>query len=82
MSKCLKLFIDQDGSYKLVPDQQPDLKQCDYVLQTGGEVSNSLVDLTPAQASEISVAVGTLWATAWVFRQLANILKGNEHETE
>lgn len=75
MAKCVKILQDQDGTYKLIPDQQPDLKQCEYVLQTGGEVSNSLTDLTPAQAAEISGYVAALWAAVWVIKQLAKLIE-------
>lgn len=34
-----------------------------------------LPDITPAQAVELVQAVGSLWATAWVFRQLRKIVR-------
>ncbi|MBC3871919.1 hypothetical protein [Undibacterium oligocarboniphilum] len=83
MTQCLKVSQLPDGSLRLEPDVQQDLQLCQYVLQTGAEVGNSLTTLTPAQGTEISMYVMGVWAVAWGFKQVAKTLSmGSENEIE
>lgn len=75
MAQCVQLIPVVDGSYKVMTDSQPNLNSCSYVIQSGAEVGNSLFDLTPPQALEISGYIGGLWALAWGFKQIAKTLK-------
>lgn len=59
----------------------PSLQSCPLVIQSGAEIGNSLFDLTPPQALEISGFVAGLWALAWVFKQIAKTLNiGDSHD--
>ncbi|WP_428717291.1 hypothetical protein [Undibacterium curvum] len=82
MSQCVKATQNQDGSLRLEPDTQQDLQQCQFVLQTGAEVGNSLTTLTPAQGAEISAYVGAIWALAWGFKQIAKTLNSGDSQNE
>ncbi|CAN5673996.1 hypothetical protein BH11PSE12_BH11PSE12_27200 [soil metagenome] len=82
MASCINLEIQVDGSYKVTPDARTDLSACMYVLNTGEEVGNSLIGLTPAQGAEISAYIAALWAVAWGIKQIANVIKGTENHEE
>lgn len=78
MAQCVLLQLAEDGSYRLTPQVSSDLNSCAYVIQSGAEVGNSIANLTPSQGSEISVYVCGLWALAWGFRQISNVLNSGD----
>jgi hypothetical protein len=83
MAQCVTLQLVDDGSYRLIPQSSPDLNSCTYVIQSGAEVGNSIVNLTPSQGLEISVYVCSIWALAWGFRQISNVLNiGDSNEQD
>jgi hypothetical protein len=78
--KCVDLVLQADGSYAVFPVETTDFTTCNFVLQTGAEVGNSLFNLSPAQGLEISMYVCALWATAWGIKQIAKVLNsGDSH---
>lgn len=82
MSLCVELSQNPDGSLRLDPTAETDLQACAYVLQTGAEVGNSPLYLTPAQGVEISVAILGVWAIAWGIKQVVKVLSsGDSNET-
>jgi hypothetical protein len=82
MSQCVDITQNPDGSLRLEPSSSTDLQACPYVLQSGAEVGNSPLYLTPSQGVEISVAVIGVWAIAWGFKQVAKVFSsGDSNET-
>lgn len=75
MAQCVILQLVEDGSYKLIPQSSQDLNSCAYVIQSGAEVGNSIVNLSPSEGLQIGAYVCGLWALAWGFRQISNVLK-------
>lgn len=80
MAQCVTVTQNQDGTLVFRPVTPPDLQQCQFVLQTGAEVGNSLTMFTPDQALELMPYVALVLATAWTFKQIAKTLNevGNE----
>jgi hypothetical protein len=76
--KCVNLILMVDGSYRVEPFESADLSTCSYVVQSGVEAGNSLASLTPAQGLEISIYVGSLWALAWIFKQIGLVLNSGD----
>jgi hypothetical protein len=86
MSTCAAASSIQnsDGSYSLeVLPMQTDLSQCQFVVISGSEAANGqLLQLTPSDAVTISIAVCAVWALAWGFKQLINLMKESPNEIE
>jgi len=80
MAQCVTVTQNPDGTLVFRPVTQPDLQQCQFVLQTGAEVGNSLTTFTPDQALELMPYVALVLAIAWTFKQIAKTLNevGNE----
>lgn len=82
MSQCVDITQNPDGSLRLEPSSSTDLQACPYVLQSGAEVGNSPLYLTPSQGVEISVAILGVWAIAWGIKQVVKVLSsGDSNET-
>ena len=81
MAICAKAVQQPDGSYLLGLDPSiTDFSTCAYVVETGGEWAiGSLLDLTPAQGTEIATYVIGVWALAWGFKQVARFFDGEEN---
>jgi hypothetical protein len=80
MAQCVAVTQNQDGTLVFRPVTQPDLQQCQFVLQTGAEVGNSLSIFTPDDALQLMPYVALVMAIAWSFKQIAKTLNevGNE----
>jgi len=82
VSLCVELSQNPDGSLRLDPTGETDLKACGYVLQSGAEVGNSPLYLSPSQGVEISVAIMGVWAIAWGFKQVVKVLSSGDSQNE
>lgn len=80
MAQCVTVTQNPDGTLVFRPVTQPDLQQCQFVLQTGAEVGNSLAIFTPDDALQLMPYVALVMAIAWTFKQIAKTLNevGNE----
>jgi hypothetical protein len=86
MAACAKAVLQPDGSYLLGLDPTvTDTSTCAYVVITQGDQTLlQLSSLSMDDAVVISMTVGVLWAGAWVYRMLANLLsnQGSPYEAE
>jgi len=84
MCAALSNLQNPDGSYSLVAlPTQTDLAQCQLVVQSGSEAANGqLLLLTPSDAAVISIQICSIWALAWGFKQLSNLMKVDNHVEE
>lgn len=80
MAQCVTVTQNLDGTLVFRPVTLSDLRQCQFVLQTGGEVDNSLANFTPDHVLELMPYVALVLAIAWSFKQIAKTLNevGNE----
>lgn len=70
--RCVQ--INGSGAVVDVVPQPVDLSTCSLVISSGAEVVGSPFALTLSDASSLAVAIGLLWAVAWVFRVLSRQL--------
>ena len=84
MAVCALAKQQTDGSYVLVfDDTQTDTSSCAYVVLTAGDYSSAqFTSMSIQDATTVSVAVGCLWAVAWVFRALAKSMSTKDEEYE
>jgi hypothetical protein len=78
VAQCVKAVQNPDGSLYLTPAPEvQDLSTCQYVLQSGAEVANSLFSLTAADGAELSFAIIGVWLAAFVVRSIIEVIKGS-----
>lgn len=81
MPVCARVVQYTDGSSLLALDPAvTNLSTCAYVVETGSEFGGwtQLLSMTPDEALVISGAVALLWAVAWGFRILRQVLFTHE----
>jgi hypothetical protein len=81
MAACAQAVQQPDG--RLVLELMPaatDLSTCQYVVQSGAELANSLFSLTAADGAKLSSAIVSLWIIAYVFRSNISLIKGSTNE--
>lgn len=80
---CATLIEQSDGSYLLGVDPSiTDVSTCTYVVQSGSEVGNSLLNMSIDDGLQWSYAVFGLWAIAWACRMMISTLKGDSNESQ
>jgi len=57
-----------NGSYSVANPQPTNINSCVYVIAQPVEVQPAIWALTAEQGTQLSVAILTLWAVAWVWR--------------
>jgi hypothetical protein len=81
MAACLKVMQQSDGNFALALDPSaPDLTACAYVVESGAEVSNSLLSLSAQDGGYASAAIISCWVTAYAIRSIIQIIKGTTDE--
>jgi len=79
MAVCAQAVQQADGSLALVLDPTAlDLSACQYVVQSGAEVANSLFAMTAKDGAFVSAGIITCWVTAYAIRSLINVIRGSE----
>lgn len=80
MAMCVKASPNPDGTLFFTPAPEvQDLSTCQYVLQSGAELANSLFSLTASDGALVSVAIISCWVTAYAIRSIIEVIKGS-HE--
>lgn len=81
MAVCARGVVQQDGSILLVLDSSvTNLATCQYVVQSGSDISNSFLLMTAEDGAVFSSGVIACWALAYGIRSIINILKGSTNE--
>lgn len=81
MPACAKAVQQPDGSLALVLDPlATDLTACTYVVESGAELANSLLDLTAEDGGLYAGGIISVWCVAYGIRSVISILRSSEHE--
>lgn len=81
MAACARAVQQQNLSYVLELDPAAtDLSTCQYVVQSGAELSNSLFSLTAEDGGYISASIVGCWAAAYGIRSVINLIRGSSKE--
>lgn len=79
MPACLKSQQLADGSLVLAIDPlATDLTACAYVVESGAELANSLVNLTAEDGGLYASYVIAVWIVAYGIRSIINIVRSSE----
>lgn len=83
MAACIKAVQQPDGSLVLRLDPTAtDLSTCQYVVQSGAELANSLFSLSAEDGSYISAMIVSVWAAAWGVRAVINVVQNHSGSSE
>lgn len=83
MAICATSHALADGTTFIALDASNlNLTTCQMVVITGAEFDNELMNFSPADALQVSGAVGLLWASAWIFKAVRNALSISESQNE
>lgn len=83
MSTCAVAVQQADGSYFLRLDPTvTDVSSCTYVVQSGADIGGSLLMMSANDGGLYSLAIFSVWATAWAFRMLIKTLQGDTNESD
>lgn len=75
MSICATTYTMSDGVVVIALDTENiDLATCQMVVNTGAEYDSQLMNFSPQNALEISSSVAVLWAVAFGFNAVKNVL--------
>lgn len=78
MAACVKAIQQPDGRLLLELDATAtDLTACQYVVQSGAELSNSLLLMTAKDGAQASALIIGCWITAYYTRSLISMLRGS-----
>jgi hypothetical protein len=81
MPVCARGVQQADGSVVLVLDPlAADLSTCPYVVQTGAELSNSLLSLSAQDGGIWAGGVISVWIAAYGIRSLISIIRSASNE--
>lgn len=81
MPSCLKPIAQPDGSVLLVLDPMAtDLTACAYVVESGAELSNSLLSMTAQDGGVWSAGVIAVWMAAYAVRSIISIIRSSTNE--
>jgi hypothetical protein len=78
MAACAQAVQQPDGSLvlKLEPTAT-DLSTCQYVVQSGAELANSLFSMTAEDGAWVSSGIIGVWAAAYGIRSIIDIVRGS-----
>lgn len=78
MAACAQAVQQPDGSLvlKLEPTAT-DLSTCQYVVQSGAELSNSLFSMTASDGALVSSGIVGVWAAAFGIRSIIDTIRGS-----
>lgn len=84
MPVCARAIQQPDGTLLLALDPtNQNLSTCQYLVDDGATNAwRELGNLNLKDAQDISVAVGLLWAGAWVFRTIGRAIPSESNESE
>lgn len=79
MAACAQAIQQPDGSLvlQLLP-AATDLATCQYVVQSGAELQNSLFSMTAQDGALVSTGVISCWAAAYVVRSIIEVIRGSQ----
>lgn len=81
MAACARAVQQPNGTFVLELDPAAtDLSACQYVVQSGAELSNSLFSLTAEDGGYISALIVGCWAAAYGIRSVINLIRGSTKE--
>ncbi|MBB5198952.1 hypothetical protein HNR39_000762 [Glaciimonas immobilis] len=83
MSTCAVAVQQADGSYLLQVDPTvTDVSSCTYVVQSGADIAGSLLLMSANDGATYSLAIFSVWVTAWAFRMFVRTLNGDQNDSE
>lgn len=83
MPVCARAVQQSDGSLALVLDPAAtDLTACPYVVETGAELGNTLLSLSPGDGALLASGVVSCWLAAYGIRSVINVIRGSTNETQ
>ena len=68
MALCVQ--VDLDGFIQAVQPQPVETDACAWVLVSGEQVGNELLNLTAEQGAQIGASILLVWAVAFSFRMI------------
>lgn len=78
MAACVKAVQQPDGRMVLELDAAAtDLTACQYTLQSGTELSNSLLLMTAEDGAVASGLIVACWVTAYYMKSVISMFKGS-----
>lgn len=78
---CLEIN-PSTGALQPVSPQPSDLSSCSLVAGSYTETMSGISQLSPADGSQIAVAILVIWALGWVVRQIARTLNVDSERSE
>lgn len=84
MAVCAKAVQQADGTLLLALDPtNTNLSTCQYLVEDAGSSAwRELGAMTSQDAQTVALAVGTFWASAWVFKAVGRAIGGPATQTE
>lgn len=81
MPVCAKGIQQPDGTILLALDPLAvNLTSCSYVVESGAELSNSLLSLTAQDGGIWAGGVITVWMAAYAIRSVISIIRGSTND--
>lgn len=78
MAVCGKAVLQPDGSYLLGFDPTvQDLTTCQYVVESGSDVSNSFLLMSAEDGGYFAAGLITVWMAAWGVKAVINVVQGS-----
>ncbi len=79
MPACAKAVQQPDGSLVLVLDPlATNLTSCTYVVESGAELANSLLNLTAQDGGLYAGGIISCWCVAYGIRSIISIIRSSE----
>lgn len=82
----MPVCLQQGPDGVVVINQRTDFVNCEFVVLTGVDYQilgkNDLMRLTPEQGVQLSLAIGLVWGTAYVFKLVGKAIDLNSDEGE
>jgi hypothetical protein len=81
MAACAKAVQQPDGRFVLEVDPAAtELTACQYVVQSGPELSNSLMLMTAEDGAIASGLIVSCWITAYYIRSVISMFRGSSKD--
>jgi len=78
MAACAQAVQQPDGTLVLrLEPTATDLSTCQYVVQSGAELANSLFSMTAADGALVSTGIISVWVAAFGIRSIINVVRGS-----
>ena len=78
MADCAQAVQQPDGTLVLrLEPTATDLSTCQYVVQSGAELANSLFSMTAADGALVSTGIISVWVAAFGIRSIINVVRGS-----